>query len=112
MTCAAQCHRPGPSDCPMTRVQDHLDGPYRRGRASPPRAAIQAHLPDEDRTVSITVCLCAPRTLDYSVGGGHLWTYLNWALSLQAVGGEVIWLDGVVAAASPQQARSKIAALK
>jgi hypothetical protein len=40
------------------------------------------------------VCLAA-NALSYSAGGGHLWAYLNWALSLRAVGCEVLWLEGV-----------------
>ncbi len=38
------------------------------------------------------MCLAA-NTLTYPTGGGHLWVYLNWALSLQAVGCRVVWLE-------------------
>ena len=51
-----------------------------------------------------TVCM-TPLTLGYPQGGGHLWVYLNWALSLQALGCHVIWLEdiGVHAAMNPQE---------
>ena len=50
-----------------------------------------------------TVCM-TPLTLGYPQGGGHLWVYLNWALSLQALGCRVIWLEdiGEHAANNPQ----------
>ena len=41
-----------------------------------------------------TVCV-SPGTADYPQAGGHLWEYLNWALSLQAAGCRVIWLEDV-----------------
>ena len=41
-----------------------------------------------------TVCV-SPGTADYPQAGGHLWAYLNWALSLQAAGCRVIWLEDV-----------------
>ena len=41
-----------------------------------------------------TVCLAAD-AMAYPAGGGHLWVYLNWALSLQAAGCRVIWLERV-----------------
>lgn len=41
-----------------------------------------------------TVCI-SPGTADYPQAGGHLWAYLNWALSLQAAGCHVIWLEDV-----------------
>ena len=34
-------------------------------------------------------------TLGYPRGGGHLWIYLNWALSLRAAGCDVVWLEAV-----------------
>jgi hypothetical protein len=40
----------------------------------------------------ITVCMSAS-TIGYVEGGGHLWVYLNWILSLRAIGCEVIWLE-------------------
>jgi hypothetical protein len=51
-----------------------------------------------------TVCM-APLTLGYPQGGGHLWVYLNWALSLQALGCRVIWLEdvGEHAATNPRE---------
>ena len=36
-----------------------------------------------------------PLTLGYPQGGGHLWVYLNWALSLQALDCRVIWLEDI-----------------
>jgi hypothetical protein len=51
-----------------------------------------------------TVCM-TPLTLGYPQGGGHLWVYLNWALSLQALGCRVIWLEdiGEHAATNPRK---------
>src|SRR5205085_12365363 len=42
----------------------------------------------------ITVWLAA-NALDYPQGGGHLWVYLNWALGLQSLGCQVVWLESV-----------------
>jgi hypothetical protein len=42
--------------------------------------------------VSVTVCITTA-TLGYPQGAGHLWVYLNWALSLRALGCRVIWLE-------------------
>jgi hypothetical protein len=54
--------------------------------------------------MSVTVCV-TPLTLGYPEGGGHLWVYLNWALSLRALGCRVIWLEdiGGVAATGPRE---------
>src|SRR5688572_3367647 len=41
-----------------------------------------------------TICL-SPGAADYPQAGGHLWAYLNWALSLRAIGCRVIWLEDV-----------------
>ncbi len=45
-----------------------------------------------------------PLTLGYPEGGGHLWVYLNWALSLKALDCRVIWLEdiGELAATRPR----------
>jgi hypothetical protein len=45
-----------------------------------------------------------PLTLGYPEGAGHLWVYLNWALSLHALGCRVIWLEdiGELAATRPR----------
>jgi hypothetical protein len=45
-----------------------------------------------------------PLTLGYPEGAGHLWVYLNWALSLNALGCRVIWLEdiGELAATRPR----------
>jgi hypothetical protein len=50
-----------------------------------------------------TVCM-TPLTLGYPEGGGHLWVYLNWALSLRALDCRVIWLEdiGELAATRPR----------
>lgn len=42
--------------------------------------------------MSTTVWLSA-YTINYPVGGGHLWVYLNWALGLRDAGCKVIWLE-------------------
>ncbi len=41
-----------------------------------------------------TVCL-SPGTVAYPQGAGHLWAYLNWALSLRAANCRVLWLEDV-----------------
>jgi hypothetical protein len=45
-----------------------------------------------------------PLTLGYPEGAGHLWVYLNWALSLNALDCRVIWLEdiGELAATRPR----------
>ncbi|HVH66762.1 MAG TPA: hypothetical protein VM716_02765 [Gemmatimonadales bacterium] len=45
--------------------------------------------------MSLTVCLAPANTVGYPQGGGHLWVYLNWALSLRAAGCRVLWLEGI-----------------
>lgn len=57
------------------------------GNRLPPSSA--GHVP-----VTVTVCL-SPGTVGYPQGTGHFWAYLNWALSLQAVGCRVVWLEDV-----------------
>lgn len=55
-----------------------------------------------------TVCL-SPGTVAYPQGAGHLWAYLNWALSLQAVGCRVLWLEdvgGMLARGSAEEAEA------
>jgi len=42
--------------------------------------------------MSTTVCVMAD-TLYYPEGGGHRWVYLNWALGLQSLGFDVLWLE-------------------
>jgi hypothetical protein len=51
-----------------------------------------------------TICM-TPLTLGYPQGGGHLWEYLNWALSLRALGCRVLWLEdiGEYAATNPRE---------
>jgi hypothetical protein len=45
--------------------------------------------------MSLTICLAPANTIAYPNGGGHLWVYLQWALSLRALGCRVIWLEGI-----------------
>lgn len=44
--------------------------------------------------MSSTVCLSAD-AMGYPAGGGHFWAYANWALSLEALGCRVIWMERV-----------------
>jgi hypothetical protein len=44
--------------------------------------------------MTTTVCI-TPLTLGSPENGGHLWVYLNWALSLRALGCRVIWLEDI-----------------
>jgi hypothetical protein len=52
-----------------------------------------------------TVCITPLNTLAYPQGGGHLWEFLNWALSLRALGCRVLWLEdiGEHAATNPRE---------
>jgi hypothetical protein len=61
--------------------------------------------------MAIRVCLCAA-TLDHPKSGGHRWVYLNWALSLRALGCEVMWLEGVGPDIAPQTLQENVEALK
>src|SRR5437899_2769062 len=64
--------------------------------------------------MSATVCI-APLTAGYPKGAGHLWVYLNWALSVRALGCRVIWLedvDGLLETRSPSQAAGELAILE
>lgn len=61
-----------------------------------------------------TVCI-SPLTAGYPEGSGHLWVYLNWALSLRAAGCRVIWLEDVdelAATRSDAQAEHELALLQ
>ena len=65
-----------------------------------------------DSTVP-TVCI-SPGTADYPQAGGHQWAYLNWVLSLRAVGCRVIWLEdvgGLLATRPVEQAAADVATL-
>jgi len=66
---------------------------------------------DEGGSMSITVWLAA-NTLDYPQGGGHLWVYLNWALGLQALGCQVVWLEAVAAETPMHEVPTLTIALK
>jgi hypothetical protein len=59
----------------------------------------------DDIAPMTTVCMAPLNTLAYPQGGGHLWVYLNWALSLRALGCRVLWLEdiGELAAARPRR---------
>jgi hypothetical protein len=54
----------------------------------------------------------AARTLYYTEGGGHIWVYLNWALSLQAIGCEVTWLETFKPNTTPQELDSRAVSLR
>ncbi len=63
--------------------------------------------------MSATVCL-SPGTVAYPQGAGHLWAYLNWALSLKAAGCRVLWLEdvgGMLAAGPLAPAQHAVATL-
>jgi hypothetical protein len=61
--------------------------------------------------VSLTVCVTA-NTIGYPKGGGHLWVYLNWALTLRALGHRVIWLEAIPPDKRPEKVHSWIVALQ
>lgn len=61
--------------------------------------------------MSITVCLCA-NSLYYPDGGGHRWVYLNWALGLQSLGCEIIWLELVMPDTPVKRVQDNLAILK
>ncbi|MCI0417377.1 hypothetical protein L0222_31820 [bacterium] len=61
--------------------------------------------------MSLNVFLAA-KTIHYPQGGGHLWVYLNWALSLKAEGCNVYWLETVKPGAPPERVESLFESLK
>ena len=61
--------------------------------------------------MSLCVCLAAG-TLGYPQGGGHLWAYLNWALSFRALGCRVLWLETISPAEPVTELQSRILALR
>jgi hypothetical protein len=61
--------------------------------------------------MSASVCLAA-NTLGYPEGGGHLWAYLNWALGLQVLGCQVIWLEAVDEEEDLQHVAGQLARLR
>ena len=64
--------------------------------------------------VPMTVVCLSPGTVAYPQGAGHFWAYLNWALSLHAVGCRVIWLEdvgGLLGRSSGAQAAHDVATL-
>ncbi len=75
----------------------------RRGKPSPEPGE---PLPAQRRAgiTSVTTVCVTPLTLGYPEGGGHLWVYLNWALSLRALDCRVLWLEdiGELAATRPR----------
>lgn len=63
--------------------------------------------------MSLTVCV-SPGAAGYPQGAGHLWAYLNWALSLRAAGCRVLWLEdvgGLLESRPAAQARDDLATL-
>jgi len=62
--------------------------------------------------MSAAICLAAARTIMYPHGGGHLWVYLQWALSLLALGWRVIWLEGLNPRDAKDDTRELVTALK
>ena len=50
--------------------------------------------------------------IGYPQGGGHLWVYLNWALSLRSIGYRVLWLETVRSDAPMDRLASNLASLK
>jgi hypothetical protein len=40
-----------------------------------------------------TICIGTSNTLNYFLGGGHLWVFLNWVLGFRRLGFRVIWAD-------------------
>ncbi len=61
--------------------------------------------------MSATICLSSDAIGDPGVAG-HLWVYLNWALSARALGCRVIWLEEVSASAPAERTQARVAALK
>ena len=63
--------------------------------------------------MSIQVCL-GSNTLSnpHNGGGGHVWVYLNWALSLRALGCELIWLEPIPRVMLLADLKERIEALK
>ena len=61
--------------------------------------------------MGITVCLAA-KTLHIQQAGGALWVYLNWALGLQALGCDVIWLEAAKPSAPVEEVSAAVASLK
>ena len=51
-------------------------------------------------------------TLGYPRGGGFLWTYLNWALSLRVAGCDVVWLERDLARLPPAKVHRRLARLR
>lgn len=61
--------------------------------------------------MSVTIALSAD-ALGYPQGGGHLWAYLNWALSLRSIGCEVSWLEGYSARWHQETLQERVNALQ
>lgn len=58
-----------------------------------------------------SVCLSAD-VIGYPEGGGHVWAYLNWALSLRSCGCSIAWLETLPEHADRASAAAKIDALR
>src|SRR5205809_5924507 len=63
--------------------------------------------------MSVIACLGANTLASpQNGGGGHVWVYLNWALSLRSVGCTVIWLDWVPPHIPLRDLEERVKALK
>lgn len=61
--------------------------------------------------MGVMVCLGA-HTVQFPKGGGHFWVYLNWALGLQALGCDVIWLEAASPSTPTEEVIATVASLK
>src|SRR5437016_11759200 len=61
---------------------------------------------------NMTVCLAPAGTINYPQGGGQLSMFLNWALGLQELGCNVLWLEPLPEGASPAKLLANLLALK
>ena len=51
-------------------------------------------------------------TMDFPQGGGHFWVYLNWALGLQGLGCQVVWLEPYEPDVPPEEVRARVRSLR
>jgi hypothetical protein len=50
--------------------------------------------------------------MDFPMGGGHLWVYLNWALGLRALGCDVVWLEPFEPEVSADAVQAQVKSLR